>query len=238
MIVMPANSSGWFWHALARETGRIGHLYSPGAQRGPWPWLPFALDCNIFKYWDIESNTVDLERYEAEMMPQWLQLISWAAPMGLALWGIVRDVPGNGDLTLEHYEKYHRIVVDAGIKPALAVQDGMTPSLVKSLKNKPQVICVGGTTDWKWSTVEMWVEEFPHVHVLRCNSPAKLDYLEGLGVKSCDGTGWARGCISQTKGLEAWARKKPSPKLYSMAGYVCKSPKKKNGDNQPQLFAT
>ena len=34
MIVMPANSTGWFWHCLARETGKIGHLYSPGAQRG------------------------------------------------------------------------------------------------------------------------------------------------------------------------------------------------------------
>ena len=44
MIVMPANATGWFWHCLARETGRIGHLYSPGAQRGPWPWFPFALD--------------------------------------------------------------------------------------------------------------------------------------------------------------------------------------------------
>ena len=44
MIVMPANSSGWFWHSLARETGRLGHLYSPGGQMGPWPWFPYALD--------------------------------------------------------------------------------------------------------------------------------------------------------------------------------------------------
>ena len=35
MLVMPANSTGWFWHCLGRETGRIGHLFSPGAQRGP-----------------------------------------------------------------------------------------------------------------------------------------------------------------------------------------------------------
>lgn len=237
MIVMPANSTGWFWHCLARETGRIGHLYSPGAQRGPWPWFPFALDNKVFKYWDMDTNTFDSERYEVEAMPEWLQLIQWAAPMGLARWAIVRDVPGNACATLEHYEKYHRVVADAEIPPALAVQDGMTLSDVKSLKNKPQVICVGGTTEWKWSTVEMWASEFPRVHVLRCNSPEKLYYLEQLGVESCDGTGWNRGDKTQTGGLESWARMKPQPKIYSMAGYVCKSPKKKNGDTQLELFA-
>lgn len=236
MIVMPSNSSGWFWHCLARETGRIGHLYSPGAQRGPWPWFPFALDCNIFKYWNQETNTVDLERYDAEMMHQWVDLISWAAPMGQALWAIVRDVPGNAELTLQHYETYHRLVVDKDIRPALAVQDGMTPGDVRNLKNKPQVICVGGTTEWKWETVEMWAKEFPWVHVLRCNSPQKLYYLEQLGVKSCDGTGWNRGDKTQTSGLETWARINPQPKIYAMSGYVCKNTRRKNGDQQLELF--
>jgi len=233
VIVMPANATGWFWHCLARETGRIGHLYSPGAQRGPWPWFPFALDNKIFSYWDMETNTVDLERYEVEAMPQWLQLLSWAAPTGLARWAIVRDVPGNAELTLEHYERYHRTVADREINPALAVQDGMTPKDVRQLKNKPTVICVGGTTEWKWETAEEWIKSFPRVHVLRCNSPEKLYWLESLGAESCDGTGWNRGDRKQTEGLETWARQKAQPKIYSLTPHVCR--KAKHG--QAELFA-
>lgn len=58
MIVMPANSTGWFWHSLARETGRIGHLYSPRAQTGPWPWFPYALDNGAFSC-ELESMGVE-----------------------------------------------------------------------------------------------------------------------------------------------------------------------------------
>lgn len=230
MLVMPANATGWFWHCLARETGRIGHLYSPGAQRGPWPWFPFALDNKAFKYWDPVANTFDHKRYDAEAMPEWLRLIAWAAPTGLARWAIVRDVPGNAEMTLEHYERYHRVVADAEIPPAIAVQDGMKPADVRALKNKPAVICVGGSTEWKWQTVAMWAEEFPRVHLLRCNSPDKLPYLESLGVESCDGTGWNRGDRRQTSGLENWARQKPEPKVFSLTPYVCRK-------NTNELFA-
>lgn len=59
MIVMPANSSGWFWHSLARETGRLGHLYSPGGQRGPWPWFPYALDNGAYACWTVKHLSVD-----------------------------------------------------------------------------------------------------------------------------------------------------------------------------------
>lgn len=41
---------------------------------------------------------------------------------------------------------------------------------------------------------------------------------------------------TQTSGLETWARINPQPKIYSMAGYVCKNPKKKNGSEQLELF--
>ena len=78
MLVMPANATGWFWHCLARETGRIGHLYSPGSQRGPWPWFPFALDNGAFACWDMKRNVFDSAKwgitYEA-----WRDLLYWAA---------------------------------------------------------------------------------------------------------------------------------------------------------------
>jgi hypothetical protein len=232
VLVMPANSTGWFWHCLARETGRIGHLYSPGAQRGPWPWFPFALDNGAFSCWDMQTNRFDDDKWKATEV-QWRSLIRWAAPMGLARWSIVPDVPGDSARTLERYSQYARSVADCEINPAIAVQDGMTPDDIRKLSPSPVVVCVGGTTDWKWKTVEMWAESFSRVHVLRCNSPTKLEYLEGIGIESCDGTGWNRGDSKQTQGVEDWARRNASPKQYALSPYVCRAPRK----NQPELFA-
>lgn len=225
MIVMPANASGWVWHCLARETGRIGHLYSPGAQRGPWPWLPYALDNGAFSCWDMKTNTFHQAMWE-KVYKLWQSLIYWAASARMRpRWAIVPDEPGNRANTLSKWDQYVQHVIDAEIPPAIAVQDGMTPGDIESLKVKPQVICVGGTTEWKWATVEMWAREFPRVHLLRCNSPEKLYWLEELGVESCDGTGWNRGDKKQTSGLEQWARSNPEPRLYSLAEYTCRQPR-------------
>lgn len=107
----------------------------------------------------------------------------------------------------------------------------MTVEQAKELK--PDVIAIGGTTEWKWSTVEMWAKEFPRVHVLRVNSPSKLDYLESLGIESCDGTGWNRGDREQTLGLELWARKNPKPRTDLLAPFTCRQKK----DKQQITFA-
>jgi len=233
MLVMPANATGWFFHCLARETGRLGHLYSPGAQRGPWPWFPFALDNGAFSCWDMQNTLFNDDKWNNVIETKWRELLRWAAPTGLARWAIVPDVPGDMERTFEKWDSLFRFVADSEILPALAVQDGMLPEDVRSLDNAPAIICVGGTTEWKWETVEMWAREFPRVHVLRCNSPEKLHYLEALGVESCDGTGWNRGDRKQTEGLESWARLKPSPKIFSLSPYVCR----KARQGQSELFA-
>lgn len=220
---MPANSTGWMWHCLARETGNIGHLYSPGAQRGPWPWFPYALDNGAFSCWNMESNTFDDNKW-VQLEPKWRQLIYWAASASQRpLWAVVPDTPGNAADTFAKWHKYYQLVVDAEIAPALAVQDGMTVDDISTLSMRPHVICVGGSTEWKWSTVEMWAKAFPRVHVLRCNSPEKLWYLHGLKVESCDGTGWNRGNKKQTKGVEDFARQTSSKQhLHSLWPYTCR----------------
>lgn len=211
MIIMPANASGWFWHSLARETGRIGHLYSPRAQRGPWPWLPYACDNGAFSCWNPKDNTFDEKKW-AQTEHAWRELIVWCqcAPMK-PRWAIVPDVPGNAEATLDRWSTYAPTVIAAGIPLAIAVQDGMTPDLVRSLTPAPEVICVGGTTEWKWATAQMWCREFPRVHILRVNSPTKLTMLEEWGAESCDGTGWNRGDRKQTAGLEEWCRARAKP---------------------------
>jgi hypothetical protein len=223
MIVMPANASGWFWHSLARETGKLGHLYSPRAQRGPWPWLPYALDNGAFSCWNPVENTFDAEKWQ-QTEQAWRELLVWCqcAPIK-PRWAIVPDVPGQSVATLERWETYAPEVEAARIPLALAVQDGMTSEIVRQLATQPTVIFVGGSTEWKWETAEMWCREFPRVHVGRCNSPAKLELLESWGCESCDGTGWNRGDRKQTAGLEEWCRARAAPTLERLWPYASRA---------------
>lgn len=219
---MPANSSGWaFWHPLARETGRLGHLYSPGGQRGPWPWFPYALDNGAFSCWDSDANTFDAEKW-AVTERAWHRLIVWSQVVAIRpLWAIVPDIPGNSDATLHRWAEYAPALT--GVPRALAVQNGMTVEQVLALPLQPDVIAVGGSTEWKWSTIEMWAKAFPRVHLLRCNSPTKLYDLEAAGIESCDGTGWNRGDRKQTQGLEEWARSRAAPRSDPLWPYVCRN---------------
>ncbi len=220
MRVMPANATGWFWHCLARETGRIGHLFSPEAQRGPWPWFPYALDNGAFTAWDMANNVWDEGKWS---LGAWRRMIFWAqSQQQKPLWAIVPDWIGDGQKTIE---RWHQFKDEVPFAKALAVQDGMT--VENALALNPDVICIGGTTEWKWATVEMWVKAFPRVHVLRVNSPTKLDWLESIGVESCDGTGWNRGDKTQTLGLEQWARQKPKLTSELLTPFVCKQAKDK-----------
>jgi len=219
MIVMPANATGWFWHCLARETGRIGHLFSPDAQRGPWPWFPYALDNGAFAAWDQDDNVWREDLWNVEA---WRKMIRWADANTIKpMWAIVPDWIGSGERTIE---RWYQFKDEVPFPKALAVQNGMGVKEARELD--PDVICVGGTTEWKWATVEMWAKSFPRVHILRVNSPQKLAYLDQLGVESCDGTGWNRGDRTQTRGLEFWARTNPNPTRLMLSDFVCKQPDK------------
>ena len=219
MLVMPANNTGWQAHCLARETGRLGHLFSPGAHRGPYPWFPYALDNGAFSCWDMSSNEFNDTAWE-KMLPKWRELLFWAqCQEHKARWAIVPDVVGNATRTLKRWGEYAPMVQDAQIPLAIAVQDGMTVQQVRRLEIQPEVIAIGGTTDWKWKTVNQWVEAFPRVHVLRCNMPAKLYDLEAMGVESCDGTGWFMGDSKKLKGLERWAYSRAVPTTTLVTSY-------------------
>lgn len=236
MRVFPANATGWFWHCLARETGLIGHLYSPGAQVGPIPWFPYCMDNGCFSLWNPGDNSFDEGAWNTWGEARWLEMLLWAESVNKRpLWMIVPDRPGNGLETIAKWNSYApELKRRAVAKLAIAVQDGMTTDDIRSLEVQPDVICVGGSTSpdgksgWKWETVEMWAREFPRVHVLRCNSPDKLEYLNSLGVESCDGTGWNRGDRRQTEGLEKFVRAhgKPIEPLLPLAHMVCRSTRK------------
>ena len=233
MLVMPANSQGWFFHSLARETGRIGHLFSPNQERQIFPWFPYALDNGAFSCWDMKNNTFDTSKW-AELEKDWKRLLIWSQCQNYQpRWAVVPDVIGNREQTILQWEKYARIVESCKIPLAVAVQDGMTVEDVRSLYPKPHVIAIGGTTEWKWETVEMWAKSFKRVHVLRCNSPTRLYELEALGVESCDGTGWNRGDRKQTRGLEEWARQRAIPSTDWLSDHTCRGTR--NQKNKEQI---
>lgn len=223
MRVLCSNQTGWFWDSLARETGRLGHLYSPGAQREPRPWFPYALDVGVYPLWDKSTNTVDMKTYEA-LLIRWRRMLVWASVVPIKpMWAVIPDVPGNADATVDMYRKHSPLV--SGTPRALAVQNGMTPDFVKTMSPVPDVICVGGSDDWKWSTWTEWVQAFPRVHVLRCNAPDRLYEMEAAGVESTDGTGWNRGDRKQTQGLEEWARSRAQPVNMPLWPHVCRQPR-------------
>lgn len=181
MIVMPSNQTGIEVGLLAaRHPGRIGHLFAPGGQRGPWPEIPYALDNGAwpaFKngtHWSVDA---------------WRELLRWAVLCGQrALWALVPDVVGNRQATIDLWPDYVGEVRRAGIRPAFAVQDGMT---FDDVPDAECMLFLGGSTEWKLAAIGPWCRQFPgRVHVGRVNTWGRLIDCWRAGAASVDGTGW------------------------------------------------
>lgn len=163
MIVMVSNDCGIEAGLLAgRHPGRIGHLYSPGGQRGPWPEIPFGLDNGA---WSAHKNGREWDSAE------WRELLRWSLLSGhRALWAVVPDVVGDRAATLRLWLQYAAEVRRLGFRPALAVQDGMT---FDDVPDDDAVLFLGGSTEWKENAIAPWCARFPgRVHVARVNSGA------------------------------------------------------------------
>lgn len=191
MIVMPANNSKLHVGYLAGKfPGRLGHLYAPDGFRGPYEFLPYALDNGKFsvwargKEWDEAGFIALLERVAAcEQKPRWV---------------VVPDVVGDAIGTLREWDRWEPRLRPYGFPLACAVQDGMVPETVPS---GADVVFIGGTTTWKRQTLWRWCRSFPRVHVGRINTERWLWECHKAGAESCDGTGWYRGDDIQLRGL-------------------------------------
>jgi len=193
MIIMPANSTGIvFGRLVGQFPGQLGHLLSPGAQRGPWKWLPYALDNGAF------SAYVGQTPFDA---PAWRDLLVWAATSGVRpSWALVPDVVTDPAATIAAWAQYKGEAQAAlpGVPLAFAVQDGHEP---KDVPCDAEVIFIGGSTDWKRQNIRRFCASFPRVHVGRINTYKWLRYCADAGAESCDGTGWFRGDQAQLAGL-------------------------------------
>ena len=190
MLVMPTNGSyPWLHYWAGRAPGSVGHLYSPGGQRGPYPWLPFALDNGAFTGFD--------ER-------EWFALLRWTCLCGSRpLWAAVPDVVGDAAATSERWQRYAGEVARFKYPTAFVVQDGHQ---VVDVPPTAAVVFVGGSTEWKRQTITYWCDHFPRVHVGRINTYRWLRYCADAGAESCDGTGFGRGDKKQLAGLMQFLR--------------------------------
>lgn len=191
VIVMLSNNTGVKVGYLAgRFPGRVGQLYSPGGQRGPEEFLPFALDNGAFSHDHDWSETA------------WLKLMAWAKLSGQSpLWALVPDVVGDKIRTLRRWAMYAPLAKEFGWPLAFAVQDGMVAADVPP---DASIIFIGGSTEWKWSTLPMWCRNFSRVHVGRVNTYRRLWQCHEAGAESTDGTGFMRGDQLQYRGLRAY----------------------------------
>jgi hypothetical protein len=189
MLVMIANNVGAEAKRL-RETypERIGHIYSPGGFKTPWPH--YAIDNGAFSAWT--KGTV----FDADAFRRLLERAAKAptSPRFVA----VPDVVASAERTLESWHRWLPELRAYGWPLAFVVQDGM---LVRDIPGDAAVIFVGGTTEWKQQTAGRWCGMFPNVHIGRVNSEGDLWRYHRLGAESCDGTGWFRGRRRQLDGL-------------------------------------
>lgn len=188
---MPANQTNSLVHYWAALYDGLGHLYTPARKERVLPWLPYALDNGRF------AEAIKGIEFDDDKFFQYVE--SFVARSIKPLWIAVPDVPFNGEETLCWWDRYAFACREFDVPLALVVQDGMSIDDVRS--RKPDVVFVGGTTEWKWLTVREWTGAFPRVHVGRVNSPKRLYELAALGVESCDGSGWFRGKSPQVVGL-------------------------------------
>ena len=180
MLVMVSNNSKGIVHHLATKyPGSIGHLYSPGGWSNPVPWLPFALDNGAFvafknkTEWDADKFLTMCDKtLSAPTPPRWV---------------LVPDVVCDRVATIERWCEWSEKLRRFKWPMAFAVQDGMTPD---DVPKSAEVVFVGGSTEWKRSTIHRWVGSFRRVHVGRINTIDWLIYCERMGVESVDGTGW------------------------------------------------
>ena len=198
MIVMVSNQIGFRTHYLQGRYGGLGLLLPPHGLNGVFPHLPYALDNGAFSSWKNEEPWMEekfrkalVYCYEAPRQPRWV---------------VVPDVVTDAEATFRMWDEWAPIVSEKGFSLAFAVQDGMTPEMVNRSNVDPEVIFVGGSTEFKWSTLAAWTDNFPRVHVGRVNGLRDLMRCHKKGVESCDGTGFFRGRRGQLYELITYLR--------------------------------
>jgi hypothetical protein len=179
--VMPANLVKKAETLEKDFPGRMALLFSPGSLANPRR-LPYSLDNGRFVTWsnNREWNGKDFIDHCDEALSRYRN----------PDWIVVPDVVANSAETFEWWKYWVPTMRRYNCSLAMAVQDGMTPDMVKKIRPAPDVIFIGGSTKWKWRSLRSWTANFPRVHVGRVNTYGLLWTAHKAGAESTDGTGW------------------------------------------------
>lgn len=190
MVVMLNNTGIRVGYLAGAFPGLIGHLFSPGSQRGPFPFCKYAFDNGVFAKGNDWDSAV------------WVKMLEWGKLSGQSpIWNLVPDAVGDRDATLRKWDEFSPVARQYGWPLAFAVQDGMAE---RDVPPDAAVVFVGGSTEWKWDTYRDWCSAFPRVHIGRVNTYRRLFDCHDAGAESIDGTGWTRGDQRQWRGLNAY----------------------------------
>ena len=180
---MPSSNIGFECGRLfGKFPDNLGHLMhsSPGTKHRvkPKAGQRWALDNGA--YGAFQSG----KPWTEEPFFSYLEEFSYLRPD----WAVVPDVVGDKKKTLDLWKEYAPAVAAYGAPLAFACQDGMTAA---DVPGDAEIVFIGGSTSWKWRTLNHWVKNFKRVHVGRVNTYRMLWIChETGGVESCDGTGW------------------------------------------------
>lgn len=138
-------------------------------------------------------------------------------------WVVCPDVVGDRDATLRNAEKWLPRMEIEGVRPLIAVQDGMTPADVEAWVGCNFAgIFLGGSTKWKWLHVRDWAH-FAHsrgarYHVARVNTRRAVHAAIQAGAHSIDGSTTVR--FPDSISLVNGARLDGGPEPRCTADYV------------------
>ncbi|MDU4254522.1 hypothetical protein [Pseudomonas sp.] len=113
-----------------------------------------------------------------------------------AEWIVLPDIVAGGMASLELSLCWLDRLKGIPTRLLLAVQNGMVPNDVRELLSPSVGLFVGGDTDWKVSTVNMWGQlarrRNCYLHVGRVNSAKRIKLCAAAGANSVDGTSASR----------------------------------------------
>ena len=181
MIIMVSNATGIEVGLLhSKFPGRIGHMFSPGGERGPWAELPYAIDNDA---WPAFKNK------RPRNVAKHRRILQWSLMSGIkALFALVPDVVGDRDATLREWDVWAPQMKAMGFRLGFAAQNGMT---FDDVPDDDCVVFIGGDDKFKDAAIGPWCARFPgRVHVGRVNGFPRLAAAWSAGAMSVDGTGW------------------------------------------------
>lgn len=197
---MVSNQTGIDVGILAmRYPGWIGHMFSPGGERGPWEEVPHGLDNDA---WPAFLNK------RPRNVAGHLRMLNWSILSGIPpLFALVPDAVGDREATLREWDVWAPRMKAMGFRLGFAAQDGMT---FADVPDSECVVFLGGGDAWKDAAIAPWCAAFPgRVHVGRVNGMPRLLAAYRAGAVSVDGTGWfhkGRGGFSQFNDLRKFLR--------------------------------